>query len=200
MNIVHISILSGCGGGNAYAAAPDAAILEKEFGQIATQSVGPAELSKDVHQVIIVGDSIMHYSDSGANTYGTTAAILQQTHGMHVTNISRSGRTVQDAAASGVGGAVNYLTKNGDSKLGTAVWIEIGVNDWIWRDRSSEEFAADYTQLLASIERGPHVTVYCVSMLASTFDVEHKVAANGTTLDNMLAVVRDMGTQVCANT
>lgn len=189
------SILSGCGGDNAYAAAPDAAMPEKEFGQITTQSIVPSKLSKDVRQVIILGDSIMHtsHSESGTNTYSTTAAILQQAHGMHVTNISLSGQTVQDAAASGVGGAVNYLTNHGHSKLGTAVWIEIGVNDWIFFHRSPEEFAADYTQLLSSIERGPYVTIYCVSMLASFFDAEHWVAANGTTLDNMRAVVRDIG-------
>ena len=145
--------------------------------------------------LVIVGDSIMAGATVGMNVfesdYSLTAAhLMADVHKMRVTNLSLSGQNMRGAMVDNdITGGINYVTGK-DS----AVWIELGANDFIWTFSTLDEYRARYTALLDGIKRkSEDFRVYCaVPLRASTkFEDSHR-SQEGYAYEDYRQVVRDL--------
>jgi lysophospholipase L1-like esterase len=183
--IASIVILGGCGGGNgsgghSATAVPTEAPIENPTLQL------PGTL-------IIVGNSIMAGCMDSSNQphadYSMTTAHLIAEQGVRVVNLSRSGNTMALANTQRVDGGINF-TQGGER--GTAIWITLGGNDFIWGASSLEQYRNHYLTLLSRIDRIAKQTIFCATPLVSGFDYDHRISSEGATYEDYRQVVRDI--------
>ncbi|MCX2979740.1 SGNH/GDSL hydrolase family protein [Halieaceae bacterium IMCC14734] len=178
-------MLGGCGGnsgisGHSATAAPTASPKENPTLQL------PGTL-------IIVGNSIMAGCMASLHQpycdYSMTTAHLIAEQGLRVVNLSRSGNTIASANAQRVDGGINFT--QGDER-GTAIWITLGANDFIWGSSSIEQYRNHYLTLLNRIDRIAKQKIFCATPLMSGFDYDHRTSSEGTTYEDYRQVVRDI--------
>ena len=181
-------LLSGCGsgsgGGGVEAAQPTEAV----------ETVQPAdELPRTL---IIIGDSIMagcfDSVDQPNADYSMTTAHLVAQRGVRVVNLSRGGNSMMTAVAQRVDGGVNFTQSNIG---GTAIWITLGANDFIWGKTTTKEYRDNYLTVLSRINPLPKQKLFCVTPLISGFDYEHRLNPKGETYEEYRQVVRDIATE-----
>lgn len=129
------------------------------------------------NHLVIVGDSIMAGSVDGMNIFRsnyreTTAHRMAEVHNIRTTNLSLSGQNMYGAmAANDITGGINFVTGKH-----SAVWIQLGANDFIWGFSSPDQYRARYTALLEGIVRkSDDFQVFCAVPLRASykFEVEH---------------------------
>lgn len=164
----------------------------------ATPVVEPVAVQQEYvmpSHLVIVGDSIMAGATVGQNIFlsdytQTTAHQMAEIHKMRVTNLSLSGQNMRGAMVDNdISGGINYVTSK-DS----AVWIQLGVNDFVWTFSTLEEYRLRYTALLDSIvSKGPSFRKYCVVPTRASYKLEVLFTnSEGYSLEDYRQVVRDI--------
>lgn len=194
--IFPIMVLSGCGGGSAGQEVDTVQPLNKLSDTVQPLKTLPdnvEQLNKLPGTLIIVGDSIMagckDSIDQPHADYSMTSAHLVASQGVHVVNLSRSGNNMWLADSQRVDGGINF-TQGG--KRGTAIWITLGVNDFLWEISSLEEFRDRYLKVLSRIETIPAQKIFCATPLMSGHDYQHRTSTEGATLEDYRQIVRDI--------
>ena len=145
--IVNILMLNGCGGGGSGGDTGRTAVAEAATEQ---------PIKKLPGTLIIVGNSIMAGCTDSLNQphadYTMTTAHLIAQQGIRVVNLSRPGNTIALADTQRVDGGINF-TQGG--KSGTAIWIALGGNDFIWELSSLQQFRDHYLTVLSRIKSIP---------------------------------------------
>lgn len=179
-------MLGGCGGGSA----------GEEAGtvQLPTEPPDTAQSLKALPgALIIVGDSIMAGCAESINQpspgYTMTTAHLVAQQGVRVVNLSRSGNSISTAESQRVDGGINF-TQGGER--GTAIWITLGVNDFLWEISTLEQYRDRYLTVLSRIETTPAQKIFCATPLKTGYDYEHRTNTEGATLEDYRQIVRDI--------
>ena len=118
-----------------------------------------------------------------------TTAHLVAGHGIRVVNLSRPGDSIQSAEKQRVEGGIHFTQ---GSELGTAIWIALGANDFVWGFSSLEEYRSRYLTVLNRIEPVPGQKIFCVTPLISRFDYSHQRDPEGATLEDYRQIVRSI--------
>jgi lysophospholipase L1-like esterase len=181
--IVNVAILGGCGDGSV-----------NDEAKTANDEADPAQLLEKLPgALIIVGDSIMAGCAESINQprpdYTMTTAHLVAQKGVRVVNLSNSGASIWTAETKRVDGGINF-TQGG--KHGTAIWITLGTNDFIWDMSTLEQYRDRYLTVLSRIEPIPAQKIFCVTPLMSGFDYAHRTNTEGATLEDYRQIVRDI--------
>lgn len=173
--LVLMSALVGCSSGSA-SEDTEAPSQYTEATSVAEPVAVQHEYVMPEH-LVIVGDSIMAGSVDGMNIFRsnyreTTAHRMAEVHNMRTTNLSLSGQNMHGAmVVNDITGGINYATGNN-----SAVWVQLGANDFIWGFSSPDQYRARYTALLEGIVRkSDDFQVFCAVPLRASykFEVEH---------------------------
>lgn len=188
--LLTLPILGACSQGNA---GPETSTLPPtQFPQSATLEEEPLRDIADREPpdtVIIIGDSIMAsaYDYNQVLTYNDTAAALLVDDNIRTVNISKGGQTVENADTDGVAGAVGFAAGSN-----TAIWIEVGFNDWFWFQQTQTDFSVNYVALLndlyVAMDGKPH-TIYCVTMPLNGFEFTYPTNGGGATLNDFRTTI-----------
>jgi hypothetical protein len=170
--------------------------------EIPAATTDEPQVRKHLRQIIIIGDSIMqgsfHYPDQAEHAgltmdySDTTAARLNREHNRCVHNISKWGQTLLGARQATMANTVKYLTHNGTEPGGTAVWIQLGYNDWSI-GRTIEQMFEDYVHLLWNVPRGDRIRYYCAVPIINKADTEHTFNAAQVSLEQWRDKIRWLG-------
>ena len=94
--------------------------------------------------------------------YSMTTAHLIAEQGVRLVNLSRSGNTIALANTQRVDGGINF-TQGGER--GTAIWIALGANDFIFGVSSLEQDRNHYLTVLSRIDRIAKQKISCATPL-----------------------------------
>ena len=179
-------MLGGCGGGSG--------------GGGRSASAAPAEAPTDQptlklpSTLIIVGDSIMAGCIDSLNQpdadYTMTTAHLVAQQGVRVVNLSRSGNTISIADTQRVDGGINFT-----QTAGTAIWIALGANDFVFGASSLQQYRDHYLTVLSRIDPIPARKIFCATPLISGYDYDHRINSKGATFEDYRQVVRDIAAE-----
>ena len=186
--IVNILMLNGCGGGGSGGGRP--AVVE------AAEAATEQPLEKLPGTLIIVGDSIMAGCFDSLNQpnadYSMTTAHLIAQQGVRVVNLSRNGNAMSHADTQRVDGGINFThTRYG----GTAIWIALGGNDFLFEASSLQQYRDHYLRVLSRINPIPAQKIFCATPLISGLDYEHHITSQGATYEDYRQVVRDIAAE-----
>jgi hypothetical protein len=158
--------LVACGGGSANDTSGNPQIKNEP-----DETDTALQLKKLPGTLIIVGDSIMAGCAASiiqpSPDYSMTAAHLVAKQGVRVVNLSRSGNSIMTAEIQRVDGGIRFT--QGD-KRGTAIWITLGVNDFLWGFSTLKQYRERYLTVLSRIEPVPAQKIFCATPLISSFD------------------------------
>ncbi len=185
--LVSFALLSGCGGGSSEPKAQAAQQQPQQPGS--QQKTLPGTL-------IILGNSIMagcaESVDEAHPDYTMTTAHLVAREGLRVINLSRSGNGISQAESLHVEGGIHFT--QGD-KRGTAIWIALGINDFLWEFATVDQYRDRYLKVLSRIQPIPGQKIFCVTPLMSGIDYRHQTNSEGSTLEGFREVVREIATE-----